>query len=165
MFRGIERRYGLSLSERILEETYSESTFWHPHYNFIFHIPRMMSLADQEGFRAETLSAWVHAAHLAGSTETLEALQTLEYETDLASALERNGYQTKHGRFPLEPPKPISEGQYEKLKPFEVLQLARTGETYWIEVWNQFELATFRVQRMKSYKPRTPKDSPKMPGV
>jgi hypothetical protein len=81
-------------------------------------------------------------------------MQTLEYETDLTQALRRNGYQTKHGQFPLEKPVLDVNGRFSGLKPFEVLQLALTGELYWMQVWNEFERATHRIRRVRFYKPR-----------
>lgn len=157
MFAKIEKRYGITHSVRILEETYSETSFWHPHFNFIFHIPNTMRKPDQDSFLNEVLDAWVHAASLTGLNKTSKSMQTLEYETDLTQALRRNGYQTKHGQFPLEKPVLDVNGRYSGLKPFEVLQLALTGDVYWIEVWNEFEHSTHRIRRVRFYKPRNPK--------
>jgi hypothetical protein len=165
LFAKIEKRYGITHSVRILEETYSESAFWHPHFNFIFHIPYLMREPDQNSFMDEVLDAWVHAAALAGVGKTSKAMQTLEYETDLTQALARNGYQTKHGRFPANKPVPGSNGKFAKLKPFDVLQLALTGDVYWIAVWNEFESATHRIRRIHFYKPRDKRKVPKVTDV
>jgi hypothetical protein len=154
MFAKIEKRYGITHSVRILEETYSEENHWHPHFNFIFHIPYKMRKPDQDSFLNEVLDAWVHAASITGLTKTSKSMQTLEYETDLTQALRRNGYQTKHGQFPLEKPVLDVNGRFSGLKPFEVLQLALTGELYWMQVWNEFERATHRIRRVRFYKPR-----------
>lgn len=157
IMKKIESQFGITHSVRILEETYSELGHWHPHFNFIIQIPYAMRKPDQTEFMDLVLDAWVHATELTGLTKPLKALQTLQYETDLTNALERNGYQTKHGRFPLQPPKPDHTGHFSKLSPWDVLNLALQGDTRWIAVWNEFEAATYRIHRIHFYKPKTPK--------
>jgi hypothetical protein len=154
----IEKKLGITYSTRILEETYSENTHWHPHFNYVWHVPTQLTQQEETWFASEVISRWVESAHQVGAVGTAAHVQTVEYVIDSNQVTERAEYVTKHAYYPSAPSVKLS-GKYEGLEPFEVLELARLGETKWIDVWNDFELAAKRKHRVVHYRPKVPKAS------
>ena len=156
--KAIEKKLGITHSSRILEETYSEKAYWHPHFNYVWHVPGHLQEHEQAWFANELVTRWVKVCREIGAVKTAAHTQTIEYVTDAEEVEARAEYVTKHAYYPSVPSVKLS-GKYEGLEPFEVLELARLGETKWIEVWNEFELASKRKHRVVHYRPKSIKNA------
>lgn len=149
--RQIEQEYNITASVRTLEETYSEVTFWHPHVNWIWFIHEQMSLEALVSLEQRLLDAWLSAAELGNIRGVQIAAQRFNsFYTD-AQVKKQAEYVTNHSFFPDKMPTKSPDGLYHKLKPWDILQLARTGETKWISVFRQFEKGVKSKQKVVYY--------------
>jgi hypothetical protein len=154
--RPLEIQFGVRESLRTLEETYSEDTFWHPHINFVFLFHEHKTEQEISDFTAELLRVWLEVASSSGIRGVQAVAQRFRtYQTDY-SMKKLSEYVTKHSYFVDELPKPSSDGKYHRLQPWSILKLARTGDIKWIRVWNHFEGAMARKQRVVYYKAKKP---------
>jgi hypothetical protein len=139
-----------------LEETYSQDTFWHPHINFVFLFHEHKTEQEISDFTTELLKVWLEVASSSGIRGVQAVAQRFRtYQTDY-SMKKLSEYVTKHSYFVDELPKPSSDGKYHRLQPWSILKLARTGDIKWIRVWNHFEGAMARKQRVVYYKAKKP---------
>lgn len=155
--KSIEVRYGITDSVRTFEETYSNVTHWHPHVNYVWFVREALDEETKVAFMAEILDAWLSSALDGGIRGVKEVAQKLStfHSTDSIKYLAN--YVTKHSFFDEGVPSPASDGNYYRLKPWQILQLARTGEVDWINVWNDFELAMKGQRRVVYYRNTLPK--------
>lgn len=153
--RLIEKRFGVQESARTLEETYSESSFWHPHVNFCWFVARGMDEESATEMREQLLSAWISAATQGGIRGVQIAAQRFNtYRTD-SSVKKLSRYITKHSYFPSKVSVPLDSRGYQGLQPWNILNLARTGETRWIAVWHDYEKALKGKRRVVFYNNRS----------
>jgi hypothetical protein len=154
--RPLEIQFGVKESIRTLEETYSEITFWHPHINFVFLFHEHKTEQEISDFTTALLKVWLEVASSSGIRGVQPGAQKFRsFQTDL-STKKLAEYVTKHSYFIDELPKPSIDGKYHGLQPWSILKLARTGDVKWIRVWNHYEDAMARKQRVVYYKVKKP---------
>lgn len=150
--RAIEERFGIQESFRTLEETYSEVSFWHPHVNYCWLIDFPMSEELLLELQESLLGAWLKSASSGGIRGVQVAAQKFNAYRSDASVKKLSRYITKHSYFPSAQPTKSTNGKYEGLEPWDILNLARTGDSHWITVWREFEKATKRKRRVLYYR-------------
>lgn len=148
--KAIEVRYGISDSVRTFEETYSTVTYWHPHVNYVWFVKEPMQEDKAVAFMAEIVDAWMLSALAGGIRGVMQVAQKLSTFRTTESIKTLSNYVTKHSYFDSKAPSPASDGEYYRLKPWEILHLARTGDLFWIHVWHEFE-QTLKGQRRVIY--------------
>lgn len=148
--RIVEAEYQLTTSFRILEETYSEVTHWHPHANFIWLWPPGSRLQNTRAFLARIVEEWLRAAKTAirGVSEKAQKAYEVIGFRDWKNTV---AYFLKHSYFPMQAPSPDKSGQYLHLSPWEILQLARQGNKHWQHLWRQFEQDVKHTVRVKRF--------------
>ena len=148
----IEERYGITDSVRTLEETYSTLTYWHPHVNFVWFIREPMEEAKTVAFMAEVLDAWLSSATTGGIRGVKSQAQSFSTFTTSSAAKILANYVSKHSYFIESAPSPASDGEYYRLQPWEILQLARTRNPYWVRVWHHYEKSMKGQRRVVYYR-------------
>jgi len=150
--KDIEVRYGITDSVRTYEETYSDVTYWHPHVNYVWFIREPMQDDVALAFQDEVLTAWLSSAADGGIRGVKLVAQKFNTFRTTDSIKTLSDYVTKHSFFDEGIPSPASDGNYYRLKPWQILNLARTGDVYWIGVWHQFEKAMKGQRRVYYYR-------------
>jgi hypothetical protein len=150
--KDIEIRYGITDSVRTFEETYSNVTFWHPHVNYVWFVRESMPEVTAVAFMAEVVDAWMASASSSGIRGVMQVAQKMSTFHTTDSIKHLSNYVTKHSFFDEGIPSPASDGNYYRLKPWQILQLARTGDLYWIHVWHEFEQALKGQRRVMYYR-------------
>lgn len=148
----IEERYGITDSVRTLEETYSTVTHWHPHVNFVWFIREPMDEKTTVAFMGEVMDAWLSSAATGGIRGVKSQAQSFSTFTTSAAAKTLSNYVSKHSFFIESAPSPASDGEYYRLHPWEILQLARTRNTYWVRVWHHYEQSMKGQHRVVYYR-------------
>lgn len=139
--RQVEIRWGIPESARMTEETYSQSSGWHPHVSWVWYLHEKLSEDSLNVLKSQLLQAWLDSAD-DGQIRGVQvvAQEFNSYYTD-AAVKKLSEYVSKHSFYIESIPKPSSSGTFEKLQPWEILNLARTGDVSWIKVWHKFEKA------------------------
>lgn len=150
--KDIEVRYGVTDSVRTFEETYSTVTFWHPHVNYVWFVRESMPEDKAVAFMTEIVDAWMSSASSGGIRGVMQVAQKMSTFHTTDSIKHLSNYVTKHSFFDAGVPSPASDGNYYRLKPWEILQLARTGDVAWIQVWHEFEQALKGQRRVYYYR-------------
>jgi hypothetical protein len=158
MIKPIETKKGITHSVRVLEEAFSEMKGWNPHFHLAWFLPAGLSDADAKEFEQQVQNAWIKACQQVGIRGVMPSGQYFEVIQSPKRFKQITVYMTSHGYYPEKPPSPTSRGLMKGLSAFQVLELARTGETRWVKVWQEFELAAKGKHRVVFYKPREKKN-------
>lgn len=148
----IEEKYGITDSVRTLEETYSTLTHWHPHVNYVWFVREPMDEQTTVAFMAEAMAAWLSTAASGGIRGVGSQAQNFSTFTTSAAAKTLASYVSKHSFFIEDAPSPASDGEHYRLQPWEILQLARTRNAYWVRVWHQYEKSMKGQRRVIYYR-------------
>jgi len=142
----LETRHGIDTSIRIYEETFSIAKLWHPHVNMFWLMPANMAVAERDSFMEKARELWVECAALEvrGTSVRAQRLDFLNTASDWNRAC---SYAFKHAYYFPKPSSAYNITSSTNLKPWEILDLALSGDAYWQRVWNEFELATKRFRR------------------
>lgn len=143
-FRRIARRFepefGVVGSVRVFEETFGERRGWHPHANYIWFTTRLLTTDEQSKFEAQIKSAWLMAANQGGIRGTSESAQWMGCQSTDKEVKTTARYVTKHSYYVKARPLRDLQGKFERLEPWQVLELARSGDMKWIQVWKGYEI-------------------------
>jgi hypothetical protein len=148
----LEVQYGIIRSTRTVEETYSQSSGWHPHVNWLWYVNTELPPKLLQKFQREAIQLWVESAKACGFDRTSLKAQSAKTVHDSEGARRTAQYSVKHSYYPLTKPTPDSDGKYRGLNAWDVLELARrTGDLSWIIIYNEFEMAIKRKRRVHHY--------------
>lgn len=147
--RKIESKYGVNGSVRIYEETYSEVRGWHPHINYVWFITCVLTSNELFQFENDLRNAWIRAAQNGGIQGTSKAGQWVGFQSTDIQVKKTARYVTKHSYYLK--PKPIlgPNGKYSGIEPWQVLELARSGDMKWISIWRGYERGVKGLHRTK----------------
>lgn len=148
----IEKRFGIRESFRTLEETFSEVSFWHPHVNYCWLIDFTMAEETLLELQEALLEAWLKSASNGQVRGVQIAAQKFNTYRSDSSVKKLSRYITKHSYFPSSAPEKSARGTYLGLQPWDILNLARSGEVFWVQTWQQYERAMKRKRRVVHYK-------------
>jgi hypothetical protein len=147
----LESKYGISGSLRTLEETYSEDTYWHPHINYIWFFDSLLTESEEKSFVDEMKSIWIDVASKSGIRGVHSGAQEFRPWIGEKAAKKLAEYSTQLSYFTDNLPERKVDGKFHGLQPWDILSLARTGDQKWIKVWNDYELAMAKKQRVVYY--------------
>lgn len=147
----IEKQFGIRESFRTLEETYSETNFWHPHVNYCWLIDFPMAMDAVLQLQESLLEAWLKSASNGGIRGVQIVAQKFNTYRSDTSVKKLSRYITKHSFFPSSTPEVAATGKYEGLQPWDVLNLARSGDDFWIKTWRSYEQAAKGKRRVVFY--------------
>lgn len=149
-FGKIKRTYGLSQSLRVLEDVLSVNKPF-PHYHLTWFFDSNLSEQLVQEFCQEIAKLWVDSALRVGVRGT-QAVQ--QWFGPIRSSVETySRYQTKHGFLDLFAHFSASNDAQLKLKPLDFLRyLLITGDFEMLDIWLQYEKATFGRRRFQASK-------------
>jgi hypothetical protein len=151
----IEESHGIKMSIRIFEETFSETKAWHPHANFFWLIPVGMTEGLLKDFIGKMLDAWVYKPPV-GAEGVLKSAQNhrLLHSQDQWKTV--CGYVLKHRYYFPKTPQRLYGAPLEKLEPWDILDLALTGDVKWQNRWKEYEIVMKGTTRVKQFTNRNP---------
>lgn len=147
--RVIEGKYGVQGSVRVYEETYGELRGWHPHINYVWFLTLILSSEECLQFANDVRTAWVKAAQNGGIRGTSQSGQWVGFQTTDSQVKQTAQYVTKHSYYVKSKPKLGQNGKYAGIEPWQVLDLARSGDMEWIAVWQGYERGVKGLHRTK----------------
>lgn len=98
------------------------------------------------------LEAWLKSASNGQVRGVQIAAQKFNTYRSDSSVKKLSRYITKHSYFPSSAPEKSARGTYLGLQPWDILNLARSGEVFWVQTWQQYERAMKRKRRVVHYK-------------
>jgi len=157
IIKGVEKLAGATHSVYAIEETFTVGRRWHPHIHALWFIPGPTDEAALAVFQQDAIKSWLRAAADVGVGPVSVSAQHMSVKRSFQEMKDAAFYVTDHGMFPEAPPTPSSSGTYPALKPFEILELARTTcEPFWMKAYNEFELANKGQHRITFHPRRAP---------
>jgi hypothetical protein len=145
--RIVEAKYGVHGSVRVYEETYGELRGWHPHVNIVWFMTRTLNPDECTQFASDVRSAWSKAALNGGIRGTSLSGQWVGFQQSDSEVKYTARYVTKHSYYLKPKPTSGQNGKYAGIEPWQVLELARTGDVKWIQIWQGYEMGVKGLHR------------------
>ena len=147
----LEQGMGIAMGACVVEETFRAQRRWHAHFHWLWFLPNDWSADHTSEFETKVKALWIQAGMREGVETPRAEAQSFSHALTLPEMEKSIRYVTKHGYYPSSRPRIQFIESHASLKPFEVLELARTGESQYVFAYNEFEVTNKGRSRIQFY--------------